>query len=207
MAAVLTTKGRDILTNRIKAGGTEPLNVGWGNNPNTLTAANTDVALFKPAAEARVAGTSTQQTTTTTNDTYQVVATITSSSGQTIAEVGLFDSTSVPFSTTWATAPTTTSGTTGTLSASYTPANNTYIQSRTEVMQVTAGTGTTSVTVVRAANGSTATTSSNGDTTTSGNVPGSSTITGGSMFLHADHGANTLNNGDSITYTIKISFS
>jgi hypothetical protein len=38
-------------------------------------------------------------------------------------------------------------------------------------------------------------------------VPGSSTITGGSMFLHADHGANTLNNGDSITYTIKISFS
>lgn len=206
MAAVLTAKGRDILTNRIKAGGTEPLNVGWGNNPNSLTAAATDVALFKPAAEARVAGTSTQQTTTTANDTYQVIATITSLSGQTISEVGLFDSTTAPFSTTWATAPTGTGGTSGVLSASYTPANGTYIQSRTEVMQVSAGTGTTNVTLVRAQNGSSATTSSNGDTTTSGNIPGSSTITGGSMFLHADHGANVLNTNDSIQYTVKVSF-
>jgi hypothetical protein len=38
-----------------------------------------------------VAGTSSQVTTTQTNDTHQVVGTITSASGQTITNVGVFD--------------------------------------------------------------------------------------------------------------------
>lgn len=203
MGYVLTAKGREINQNRLKGTGTEPVNAAWGLNPNTLTAATTDVALFKPAAEARVAGTSSIVTGTTTNDTYQVAATITSSSTQTIAEMGLFDNTTAPFSATWATAPTGTGGTTGTLAASYTPANNTYIQCRGEVMQVTAGTGTTSVTVSRGQNGSTAVTQSNGDQVTAGNPPGAAqTVTGGSMFIHGDHSGNGLVNGDSITYTI-----
>src|ERR1700728_4278732 len=207
MAAVMTAKGRDILTGRIKGSGTEPLNTAWGNNPNALTAATTDVALFQPAAESRVAGTSTQQTTTTTNDTYQVAATITSLSGQSIAEVALFDSTTVPFSTTvtGGSAVGSSSGTTLTVAASYTPANSTYIQIRTEVLEVTAGTGTTSLTVARAQNGSTAiSTIATSDEVTAGNIPGSTTITGGDMFIHANHGINTLNTGDSISYTIKI---
>lgn len=207
MGAVVTAKGRDIMTGRMRGSSptqAEPLNIAWGNNPNALTAANTDVALFKEASEARVAGTSSQQTTTTASDTYQVTGTFTSGSGQTIAEVALSDSSSKPFSTTWATAPTGTSGTTGTLAASYTPANNTYIQVRGEVMQVTAGSGSTSITVSRGVNGTAAVTQSNGDTVTAGNVPGSTAASNGSLFFHADHGSQTLASGDQITYTLTV---
>lgn len=207
MAAVVTSKGRDVMTGRMRGSSptqAEPLNLAWGNNPNSLTAAVTDVALYKEAAEARVAGTSSQQTTTTANDTYQVTGTFTSAGGQTIAEVALGDSASKPFSTTWATAPTGTGGTTGTLSASYTPANNTYIQCRGEVMQVTAGTGTTSVTISRGVNGSSAVTQSNGDTVTAGNIPGVATVTNGSLLFHADHGSQTLATNDQITYTLQV---
>ncbi|MFD9632847.1 hypothetical protein [Streptomyces violascens] len=207
MAAVVTSKGRDVMTGRMRGSSptqAEPLNLAWGNNPNSLTAAVTDVALYKEASEARVAGTSSQQTTTTANDTYQVTGTFTSAGGQTIAEVALGDSASKPFATTWATAPTGTGGTTGTLSASYTPANNTYIQCRGEVMQVTAGTGTTSVTISRGVNGSSAVTQSNGDTVTAGNIPGVTTVTNGSLLFHADHGAQTLASGDSVAYTLQV---
>lgn len=207
MAAVVTAKGRDVWTGRLR-GSTptqaEPLNLAWGNNPNTLTAATTDVNLFKEAAESRVVGTSSQATTTTTSDTYQVTGTFTSSSGQTIAEVALSDSASKPFSFTWSTAPTGTSGTSATASTNYTPANGTYVQCRTEVMQVSAGTGTTSLTLVRAANGSTAVAQSNGDTVTLGNVPGSTAGTNGTLFLHADHGSQTLNTNDQIAYTLTV---
>jgi hypothetical protein len=191
------------------AGSTEPLNIGWGTGGvagGPFTAANTDIALFSEAAEARTAGTSSAVTTTTTNDTYQVTGTITATGARTITEVALSDSTTKPFSTTWSTAPTGTGGTTGTLAASYTPANNTYIQCRTEVMQVTAGTGTTSVTISRAQNGSTAVTQSNGDQVTLGNPPGTATANA-TLFLHADHGSNTLATNDSIAYTIQVAFS
>jgi len=201
---VVTAKGREIVWNRMKGSGSEPLNLAWGNNPNSLAAATTDVALFKEAAESRVAGTSSQVTGSTTNDTYQVTGTFTSAGPQTIAEVALSDSASKPFSTTWATAPTGTSGTTGTLAASYTPANNTYIQCRGEVMQVTAGTGTTSVTVTRNINGGGAVTQSNGDTVTAGNIAGVTTVTNGSLFFHADHGSQTLNTNDQISYTLTV---
>lgn len=64
--------------------------VGWGTG--TTTAANTDTALQTPAAEARVGTNSgTQQTTTATNDTYQVVQTIKcAGTAKAITEVGLF---------------------------------------------------------------------------------------------------------------------
>lgn len=92
MATVVTNAGKAIFTNRLKAGGTEPNYVGWGTGAGT--AAITDTTLFTEAAEARVAGTSTQQTTTTTNDTYQVIGTITSASAQTITNAGLLDASS-----------------------------------------------------------------------------------------------------------------
>ena len=41
--------------------------------------------------ETRVAGTSTRVTTTTTNDTYQVVGTITATATRALQESGLFD--------------------------------------------------------------------------------------------------------------------
>jgi hypothetical protein len=41
--------------------------------------------------EARATGTATQQTTTLTNDTYQVVGTLTAAAARAITEVGVFD--------------------------------------------------------------------------------------------------------------------
>jgi hypothetical protein len=92
MATVLVNTGKAVVTNRVKngaTGATEPNYVHWGTGAGT--AAIADTTLFTASAEARVAGTSTQVTTTTTNDSYQVVGTITSASGQTITNAGLFD--------------------------------------------------------------------------------------------------------------------
>lgn len=92
MATVITNAGLDIITNRLKGAGTEPNYVAWGTGAGTAAVANT--TLFTEAAEARVAGTSTRQLTTVANDTYQVVATMTSESSQTITNAGLFDASS-----------------------------------------------------------------------------------------------------------------
>jgi hypothetical protein len=53
----------------------------------------TDTTLFTETTdEARTTGTSSRVTTTVTNDTYQVVGTITvATAGKTITNVGLFD--------------------------------------------------------------------------------------------------------------------
>jgi hypothetical protein len=204
---VVTAKGREVISGRmIGASPTqvEPKNLGWGTG--TQTVATTDVAPFIESSEARVAGTSSQVTTTTTNDTYQVSGTITSASNQTIAEVFLSDSATKPFSTTWVTAPTGTAGTTGTLTASYTPANGTYVQCEGEVMQVTAGTGTTSVTVTRAANGSAAATHANGTTVTLGNPPGTATANA-TMYAHVSFTGLALSTGDSLASTVQIKHS
>jgi hypothetical protein len=93
MATVLTSAGKAITTNRLKGAGTEPNYVAWGTGAGTAAVA--DTTLFTESAEARVAGTSTQQTTTVTNDTYQVVGTLTASAGRTITNAGLFDAATV----------------------------------------------------------------------------------------------------------------
>lgn len=89
MATVVTNAGKGIITNRLKGAGTEPNYLAWGTGAGT--AAITDTTLFTESTEARVAGTSTQQTTTTTNDTYQVVGTMTAAGARTITNAGLFD--------------------------------------------------------------------------------------------------------------------
>jgi hypothetical protein len=93
MATVFANTGKAIVTNRLKGSGTEPVHIGWGTGAGT--AAATDTTLFTEASESRTAGTSTQQTTTTTNDTYRVVGSITvAGSGKTITNAGLFDASS-----------------------------------------------------------------------------------------------------------------
>lgn len=89
MATVVTNVGKGIITNRIKGSGTEPNYIAWGTGAGT--AAIADTALFTESTESRVAGTSTQQTTTTTNDTYQVLGTMTAAGARTITNAGLFD--------------------------------------------------------------------------------------------------------------------
>lgn len=88
MATVLTNAGKAIVTNRLRSGGTEPLNAAWGTGAGT--AAIADTTLFTETTP-RAAGTSSQVTTTVTNDTYQVVATITAAGTVAITNAGLFD--------------------------------------------------------------------------------------------------------------------
>lgn len=99
MATFVVDGGLDIVTNRIKGAGTEPLNVGWGTGAGTTV--RTDTTLFtekdtdlSAAGPNRTAGTSTRQTTTTANDTYQVVATRTATGAGTVTNAGLWDATS-----------------------------------------------------------------------------------------------------------------
>lgn len=210
MAVVVTSKGREIIVNQMRATGTEPKVVGWGTNPATLTAAATDVAPFTESAESRTTGTSSVVTTTTTNDTYQVVGTITATGSRTIQEVFLSDSTTKPATATVAAGGVVGSAVSTTLntSATFTPGNNNYIQIRTEVMQVTAGSGSTALTVVRGQNGSSAiSTIAANDIVQPGNPPGQTGITGGNVYLHADHGALTLATNDSVQYTIQVKHS
>lgn len=89
MATVLTDAGRAVLTNRIKGSGTEPNYVAWGTGAGT--AAVGDTTLNTESAESRTAGTNTRQTTSVTNDTYQVVGTITATATRAITNAGLFD--------------------------------------------------------------------------------------------------------------------
>jgi hypothetical protein len=99
MATVVTNAGRGIVTNRIHGAGTEPLNIGWGTGAGTAAVADTTLfteALVSGSAGGtdHTAGTATQQTTTVTNDTYQVIGTRTATGAATITNAGLFDAAS-----------------------------------------------------------------------------------------------------------------
>ena len=91
MATVLVNGGPAIITNRITGAGTEPKWVAWGTGAGTAAAA--DTTLFTESSEeARTVGTPSRVTTTLTNDTYQVVGTITVvTSNKTITNAGTFD--------------------------------------------------------------------------------------------------------------------
>jgi hypothetical protein len=154
-----------------------------------------------------VTGTSSQVTVTTTNDTYQVIGTITASGARSVTEAALSDSTTQPAVAAVAAGGVVGSSVSTTLNtaATFSPGNNNFIQIRNEVMQVTAGSGTTALTVVRAQNGSAAiSTIAVSDMVTPGNPPGQTGITGGSLLTHADFGVITLANGDSIQFTWKV---
>jgi hypothetical protein len=86
----MLNSGLEIITNRIKGAGTEPNYVSWGTG--TVEAAVSDTSLTNECTESRTSGTSSRQTTSTTNDTYRIVGTITCvGASKAITEVGLFD--------------------------------------------------------------------------------------------------------------------
>ena len=93
MATVFTDSAKAVTTDRVKngdTGATEPNWVGWGTGATAATV--TATTLSTEAPEARVSGTSTQETTAVSNDTYQVIGTITSTTGsQTITNAATFD--------------------------------------------------------------------------------------------------------------------
>jgi len=83
--------GKQIIANRLKGTGTEPLNIQWGSSGTAAAATDTALGSTTGATESRTAGTSSIVTTTNTSDTYQVVGTITATGTPTVQEVGLFD--------------------------------------------------------------------------------------------------------------------
>ena len=89
MATLLVNTGKAIVTNYLSGGAaTQPKYVGWGTGAGTTAA--TDTTLFTEVLP-RVSGTATQVTTSTTNDTLQVVATQTAGTSETITNSGIFD--------------------------------------------------------------------------------------------------------------------
>jgi len=88
MATLLVTTGKSVVTNRILGSGTAPQYIAWGTGAGTTSAS--DTTLFTETG-TRVSGTMTQQTTSTTNDTFQVVGTLTAGGSVTITNAGTFD--------------------------------------------------------------------------------------------------------------------
>lgn len=90
MATVYTNAGKAYTSAKLDGSNTNsPNRIGWGTGAGT--AAATDTTLFTEAAEARATATLSHLTTTVTNDTFQAVGTLTSASGQTITNAGVFD--------------------------------------------------------------------------------------------------------------------
>jgi hypothetical protein len=217
-ASVVTYPGRSILWSRMKGLGSEPLNIGWGTSAVTASA-NSDVNLFAPATETRVAGSSTAITSTQLADTYQVTGTLTCLvAGKTITEAGLFDTTTLSGTTTIASTISTNAQTSVTLGAATGPTTlNFYMQIGNEVVLVTGGQNTTTITFSRGQLGSTAGTSypvgtpitvggdggARANFTLGGQTATVNAAAGGNMFAHADFGGIALNVNDSILFTWK----
>jgi hypothetical protein len=90
MATVFNDTGKAYVAAKLDGTNTNPPHfIGWGTGAGTAN--KTDTTLFTEAAEARAVGAKSRVTTTVTNDTFQVVGTLTSLSGQTITNTGVFD--------------------------------------------------------------------------------------------------------------------
>jgi hypothetical protein len=87
MATLLTNTGIKGIIGKLNTT-SPPKHIAWGTGGSVAPDAS-DTSLETEAAENRVEGTNTIVTEEVTDDTYQVVATITSESNQTINEAGL----------------------------------------------------------------------------------------------------------------------
>lgn len=92
MAPLVTNAGKDIITNRISGAGTEPKFVAVGTGSTAEAATQTALVT---EVETRATGTSSRQTTSTANDTYQVVGTVSITATRALQESGLFDASTV----------------------------------------------------------------------------------------------------------------
>ncbi len=208
MAFVLTNTGKSMLTS-IVSGNPITYYLSAGINPSALTSAITDIALFSETAPRAVA-TVSAATTTTTNDTLKITGIWTPSTTVTLQEAGVNDSVTTPLAGLLQSSSTVIGSATGTSVVSNTPlspGNGNYIQIRSEVMQVSAGSGTTTLTVVRGQNGTTPlTTLAANDPIAQGNVPGAPNIIGGNLMLKADYAPLTLTTGDTVVFTWEVVF-
>jgi hypothetical protein len=201
MAATLTTGGRASLVQRILGSTFSiPKYIAWGTGAGT--AVPSDEGLFdEVVADGRIAGTTAEITTSTSGDTYQVQGTITSTIGETITNVGLFDTATEPYQSTLqasVTSPTQTGITVITPGTGTIPSTPFNIQVLTEVMTITNINGN-AWTVVRGINGSQALSS----------IPATTLVTSisGNLFAKANFTGIQLSAEDSIHFTINVQFS
>lgn len=95
-ATVITTIGKAMFADRLRttpgtySASPKYIGIGVGATAATRTAAVGDTALSS-AVESRVSGTESTVTTSTTNDTYQTVGTITATATRAVDEAGCFD--------------------------------------------------------------------------------------------------------------------
>jgi hypothetical protein len=93
-ATLLVNGGRAVITNLVGGvGGTVPKYVAWGTGAGTTGA--TDTTLFTESSETRTSGTVTRTTTSTANDTMQIVGQIVATGARVITNSGLFDAVTV----------------------------------------------------------------------------------------------------------------
>jgi len=89
MASFVTNNGLAEITGAVVAANVAR-QLQWGEGSGQAVSANA-IAAAGNTTESRTAGTMTQQTQNTTNDTIQVVGTITALGSRAITEVGVFD--------------------------------------------------------------------------------------------------------------------
>lgn len=90
MAALVTNNGLANITAAWHNYASRVRYLQWGEGSGQ-GASDNDIASVGNTTESRTEGTTSQQTENTTNDTYQVVGTITAAGNRAITEVGVFD--------------------------------------------------------------------------------------------------------------------
>ena len=215
MASIIPTFGKQIYTGRM-IGATptqaEPKQIGFGQGNKTagtdVTALTSDKALGAEIVSQtnRVTGVSSQVTTTNTNDTYQVVGTITAAGALAITEAGLFDQNAYPTQTTVATQGALSGTGTGTFtvaSSTGLPTASTDYQIDQEVLTGTSS-GTTITITARGVNGSSAASHTVGSIITVASPTG--TGSNGTMQAKGDFAVINLATNDTLQLTAKIQF-
>lgn len=99
-ATLVVATGRAIVTNRLRGSGTEPVYIGWGTAAGTTASGDTTLFTEKDVdlsatSGTRTTGTSSQVTTSTTNDTWQLTGTRTATGAGTVTNAGCFDNATI----------------------------------------------------------------------------------------------------------------
>lgn len=198
MSSYLVSDGRNLTVSLLVAASGHPTYIGFGSG--TGNTSPSDQALFSEFPNTRVSGVVSQVTTTTSGDTYQVVGTFTAASSGTLTNIGIFSNGVNP--TQGLLASPISSNTQSVLSVATASGTwpNVYpfnIQVSTEVMTVTAITGT-NFTVTRGVNGSTALASAAAGTTV--------TQVTGTLFAKTSFGGFPVTAGDVLQFTIGVQY-
>lgn len=196
-----------------------------GTGGPTNTALISDVNLFQPGLESRAAATTGLASANQLGDTIVFTGTITATGTRTINEVGLFESSSQsPTGTTNTTAANSSQTAVGLIGAGAANlvSSGTYLaQWDNEIVYVSSGAGSNSLTIVRGQLGSTAaahnasvpfTAGGDGGAHAANSSIGSATwvptgANGGSIIAHCDFANIGLNINDSIAFTLKTQLS